>query len=113
MLVFPDTRVVVPWHVCPSGDDLDDLHLFVNVGFCEREINAAPLQHKEELQQLQRQLEEREAELRRLKEESRPRLEGGDRGECAGVHQDTHTHTQGTERLPIHYSSSLKSNEGT
>lgn len=90
MLVFPDTRVVVPWHVRPSsrpsGDYLDDIHLFVNVGFCEREINAALLQHKEELQLLQRQLEEREAELRRLKEEeSRPQLEGGDRGECAGV----------------------------
>ncbi|KAM8910064.1 liprin-beta-1 isoform 2-T2 [Spinachia spinachia] len=44
---------------------------------CEKKLAAA----KEELQLLQRQLEGREAELRRLKEESRPRVEvhGGER----------------------------------
>lgn len=47
--------------------------------------------HKEELQLLQRQLEEREAELSELKEETRPRVEGhsrvegGDRGEWSGI----------------------------
>lgn len=45
--------------------------------------------HKEELQLLQRQLEEREAELSQLQEETRARVEahgraeGGDRGECS------------------------------
>lgn len=45
-----------------------------------------PLSLKEELQLLQKQLEEREVELRRLKEESRLRVEshgraeGGERG---------------------------------
>lgn len=47
--------------------------------------------HKEELQLLQRQLEEREGELSKLKEETRLRVEGhsraegGDRGEQSGV----------------------------
>lgn len=38
---------------------------------------------KEELQLLQRQLEEREAELSRLREESSPRVEAGSRAEGA------------------------------
>uniref|UniRef100_A0A3Q3WJT6 Liprin-beta-1/2 coiled-coil domain-containing protein n=1 Tax=Mola mola TaxID=94237 RepID=A0A3Q3WJT6_MOLML len=51
---------------------------------CEKKLKAT----KEELQLLQRQLEEREVELRRLKEESRPRVgsqgreEGGERSGC-------------------------------
>lgn len=64
----------------------------VDVEFCESEVNLCTSpKHKEELQLLQRQLGEREAELRRLKEESRPRLEGqgraetGDRGEWSGI----------------------------
>ncbi|XP_070709576.1 liprin-beta-1-like [Pempheris klunzingeri] len=44
---------------------------------CEKKLKAT----KEELQLLQRQLEEREAELRRLKDESRPRVESHNRAE--------------------------------
>ncbi|CAG04148.1 unnamed protein product, partial [Tetraodon nigroviridis] len=46
---------------------------------CEKKLKAT----KEELQLLQRQLEEREAELSRLREESSPRVEAGSRAEGA------------------------------
>lgn len=67
----------------------------VDVEFCESEVDlCSAFKRKEELQLLQRQLGEREAELRRLKEESRPRLEcqgraeSGDRGECSGISRE-------------------------
>lgn len=54
-------------------------------------IRVLLFKRKEELQLLQRQLEEREAELDKLKEETRLRVEahsraeGGDRGEWSGI----------------------------
>lgn len=54
-------------------------------------IRLLLFKRQEELQLLQRQLEEREGELSKLKEEARPRVEGhgraegGDRGEWSGV----------------------------
>lgn len=66
----------------------------VDVEFCESDVDLCTAVKQEELQLLQRQLGEREAELRRLKEESRPRLEcqsraeSGDRGEWSGISRE-------------------------
>ncbi|TNM91564.1 hypothetical protein fugu_019944 [Takifugu bimaculatus] len=68
----------------PQGwyQEVNDLRFRVNDAEnerlqCEKQLKVT----KEELQLLQRQLGEREAELRRLKEESRPRLECQSRAE--------------------------------